>query len=219
MRPRTLTASAAGIALVPLLILLGAGLLILLVLRWQPVAPPRLSQHVTLYPEPKPLPAFHLVNQRGNPVTPADLRGHWSLLFFGYTHCPDVCPTTLGEMQQVIRRWGPSPPSPPRMVFVSIDPGRDTPQRLADYLGYFGESFLGLTGERAEIDRLAQSAGAFYQIHAPQAAGQAYRVDHSAGLTLVGPDAAIVALFPPPLEPSRLVKDLREIMRYHEDTH
>ncbi len=208
-----------GLALVPVLIAVVTGVLVLLVLLWRPVAPPRLSQHVTLYPEPKPLPEFRLTDEHGRTATRDTFDGAWSLVFFGYTHCPDVCPTTLGQMQQLLHVWrkAPEASAPPRMVFVSVDPQRDTPQRLATYLGHFGEGFHGLTGDRQQIEHLAQAAGAFYRLHDPGESAAGYLVDHSASITLVDPRARIVAIFPPPIDTRRMLADLREIIRYREE--
>ena len=216
---RTRWSCARGLALVPALIAVVTGVLVLLVLLWKPTPPPRLSQHVTLYPEPKPLPEFRLIDEQGQDATRDAFGGRWSLVFFGYTHCPDVCPTTLGQMQQLLRTWRnvPEAGEPPRMVFVTVDPQRDTPQRLATYLDHFGAGFLGLTGEKEEIDRLARAAGAFYRLHEPGESASGYLVDHSASITLVDPRARIVAIFPPPIDTQRMLADLREIIRYREE--
>lgn len=151
------------------------------------------------------LPAFELRDHRDAPFTRADFEGRWSLVFAGFTHCPDICPDTL----QRVAALGPrlqEGGTVPHTVFLSVDPARDTPERLADYVGHFDPGFTGVTGGKAQIDRLVAALGLSY-ILVPRAAGE-YTVDHSAALVLVGPDARVVRHFLPPFDPERLATDL-----------
>ena len=101
----------------------------------------------TLLTPPRPLPEFELIDQDGSPFTQAQLRGHWSVLFFGFTHCPDVCPTTLGVLAKARQELSDLPDElQPHVVLVSVDPKRDTPQQLASYVKFFDSSFTGVTG-------------------------------------------------------------------------
>jgi len=103
-----------------------------------PPKPPELQQ-ATLLPSPKPIADFRLIDQNGEPFTLEDLKGHWTFVFFGYTQCPDVCPTSLAMLGQAIRSMGKNPDIDvmPRGLFVSVDPERDTPELLAQFVPYF----------------------------------------------------------------------------------
>jgi len=120
-----------------------------------PPKPPELQQ-ATLLPSAKPIATFNLINQKGEAFTLDDLKGHWTFAFFGYTHCPDVCPTSLGMLGRVMRRLKENLPADamPQGLFVSVDPQRDTPEMLAKYVAYFYPDFIAATGDPAEIHRL-----------------------------------------------------------------
>ncbi len=155
---------------------------------------------------PEPLVGeFALVDQERHPVTRKTFEGRWSLLFMGFTHCPDVCPTTLALLTAVdarLRAQGKTV----QTVFLSADPERDTPQALATYLANFGSDLIGVTGEKAELDKLCDSLGLAY-VKNPGVDGQ-YTVDHSAALVLIDPQARVAAYFQPPHDADRLVADL-----------
>ena len=125
---------------------------------------------------------FALVDQRGNPVDQTIFEGHPTLLFFGYTHCPDVCPTTMGEMQGWFSALGESAKSL-RAVFVTVDPARDTPQILGDYVSFVSDRITGITGPQAEIDKVIKDWGAVAE-KVPQDDGS-YLMNHTASVFLV----------------------------------
>ena len=127
---------------------------------------------------------FTLTNQHGETVTRDDLLGRPHAVFFGYTFCPDVCPTTLYEMSQHIGAMGENAPD---VVFVSVDPERDTPEVLREYLDHFDERILALTGERTEVDEAVQAYRAYYKIHEPDEYGTVL-IDHTASVYLFGAD-------------------------------
>jgi protein SCO1/2 len=134
----------------------------------------------------------------------ADLAGHPTLVFFGFTHCPDVCPTTLVKLA-AIKKTGALPGM--RVLFVSVDPGRDTPAVLAPYVHAFDPDFIGATGSAAEIERLARNFGvAVARVDLP---GGDYTMDHSAAVFLLDPHAQIVAVFTPPFDVAPFAADLR----------
>lgn len=125
---------------------------------------------------------FALVDQRGNPVDQSIFLGKPSLLFFGYTHCPDVCPTTMGEMQGWFSALGDEAKTL-QGVFVTVDPERDTPQILGDYVSFVSDRIVGLTGSQAEIDKVVRDWGAVAE-KVPQDDGS-YLMNHTASVFLV----------------------------------
>lgn len=126
---------------------------------------------------------FTLTNQDGRPFQLSGLRGRAVLLFFGYTSCPDACPTTLSKLSKVYKLLGPHRD---RVVtlFISVDPGRDTPRVLKDYLKYFRVNAVGLTGTKEEIDRVVNLYGARYEIEKSDSA-TGYHINHSTDLYLI----------------------------------
>ena len=145
-------------------------------------------------PTPTPLPEFTLQDSAGSAVTRDTFRDHWSLLFFGFTHCPDVCPTTLQILSAARREMVASGQRPlPRIVLVSVDPERDTPELIGKYMDYFGEDNLGVTGSLEETRKLTAALGIYFEKQ-PVDDGS-YTVDHSAAVLVVNPDAEFQALF------------------------
>lgn len=175
--------------------------------RWYP---PRVAvaQSGMLLGTPRPVADFTLTDHHGAPFSNAQLRGRWSLVFAGFTHCPDVCPTTLGLMKVVAQQLGPRAPA---MVFLSVDPERDTPAVLKPYVEYFGPPIVGVTGARASLDSLCASLGIAY-VKVPGASDAEYTVDHSAALVLVDPQGRVAGYFPPPLKADTLAADLSRIV-------
>lgn len=181
-----------------------------------PAAPPLLTQ-ATLLTDAKAVTEFHLVDHQRQPFDRQRLEGHWSLLFFGYTHCPDVCPTTLQTLASVWKklRDQSSQATPPQVVFISVDPERDPPEQLGKYVTYFNPSFLGVTGEPEQIEKLAGQLGILFARVSNDGAGN-YLVDHSASVLLFDPDGNLRAVFSPPLDPAAMATDIPAIERYYE---
>jgi protein SCO1/2 len=182
-----------------------------------PPPAPQLQQ-ATLLPQPKPLAEFNLTDHREEDFTLEDLRGHWTLTFFGYTHCPDVCPTSLAAMAQVMDRLeaGEASGPLPRGLFVSVDPQRDTPQQLASYVPYFDPEFTGVTGDPEQIRSLTRQLGILYMKSGDSGGGDDYLIDHSAGIVLFDPDGRFHALFSVPHDPARIASDFLLIRNYYE---
>jgi protein SCO1 len=157
----------------------------------------------TALPEPRALPAFALVDQAGRPFDRARFEGRWSLLFTGFTHCPDVCPTTLALMADLNRRVARDDL---QFVFVSVDPERDTPHVVARYIAHFDASLVGATGARAEMERLTAGLG-LAQVRNP-GAGSDYTVDHSTALVLIDPEARLAGYFSAPHSRDAIASDL-----------
>src|SRR5262245_34008781 len=160
-------------------------------------------------PEPMPLQDFTLLDQNARPFTLADLEGGWTLLVFGYTHCPDVCPTTLAQVRDTRELLRQNAGPDVRSVLVSIDPERDTPEQMAGYLAAFGEDVIGLTGSPTAIAEFARQFRAKYAVSERLPGG--YFVDHSSSVALLTPDARLRALFSVPLRPEQLAHDLHAI--------
>ncbi len=164
-------------------------------------------QSGTALPEPQPLPRFNLVAHSGVPIDETQLRGQWSLMFFGFTHCPEVCPTTLALLGDVRERFGPAAP---RVVLVSVDPERDTPQTMAKYLAAFDPEFLGITGSPEAVNSFTSAVGVAHS-KVPMS-GDAYMVDHTAAVFAIDPQGRRAAIFSPPLDAGRIAQDLRRLM-------
>ena len=137
--------------------------------------------------------------------------GQWDVVFFGFTHCPDICPATmtvLGQAKRELEAQGREPL--PRVVLVSVDPERDTPEAMARYVAYFGDGNLGLTGELDELSKLTSALGIFFQKTGSE--DGAYGVDHSAVVLVINPQGRLKALFTAPHDVANLVHDLPLIM-------
>ncbi len=163
----------------------------------------------TWLPQPRSLGAISLIGADGAPFTEARLRGAPSLLYFGFTHCPDVCPMTLVALAQVER----SAAVPPvRVFFVTLDPARDGPALLGAYVRAFDPRFAGLTGSQQAIDALAARLGV--SLHRIALPGGDYTIDHTAALFLLDSAGRNVAVFTAPIDPARLAEDLHRASRW-----
>ncbi|HEY8520945.1 MAG TPA: SCO family protein [Gammaproteobacteria bacterium] len=162
--------------------------------------------------EPRALPDFALVDGEGRPFGANDFLGRWSFLYFGYTYCPDVCPLALVQLAELKKILAETEPGVATAYYlVSVDPARDTPERLRDYVTYFDPGFRGLTGPLAEIDKLAKAASVVYVI--PEAEeGESYLVGHSSTITLIDPEGRIHAIFTSPFEAETLAADFSTIL-------
>ena len=175
-----------------------------------PVASP---QYFQSYPEPRAVEPFSLTDNKGNPFNKKRLLGQWSLVFVGYTFCPDICPTTMAELNGIypqLKAIGGT--NPIRVVFVSIDPNRDSVERLDEYVSYFNSDFLAVTGEHKELFPFVRNLGMMYAI-AESTDNPNYLVDHSASVVLVDPQARVIGRFKPKREPGKLsISDPQEIL-------
>ena len=167
--------------------------------------------HALVLPVHNPLPEFSLLDQNGNAVTAETFRGQWDLMFFGFTHCPDICPATLQVLASAKRQLAESGEKTlPRIVLVSVDPERDTPEKIGEYVTYFGEGNLGVTGDIEELRKLTSALGIYFQKGPVENDG--YNVDHSAAVLLVNPQAQFHALFSGTHPAQHYVADLPLIM-------
>jgi protein SCO1 len=139
---------------------------------------------------------FELVDQNGKRVTDQDFRGRYMLVFFGFTHCPDICPAELQVISAALDELGPKAKKV-APIFITLDPERDTPQAMGDYVKNFGANFIGLTGSPEAIAEAAKAYRVAYTKFVPegQENGKDYSVDHSALVYLMGPDGGYVTHF------------------------
>lgn len=166
----------------------------------------------TLIDPARPLPPMAFTDQNGQPFGPEQLRGHWSILFFGFTFCPDICPTTLAVLAQVEKKLTDLPTEQrPHIVLVSVDSKRDTPERLAQYVKSFSPTFTGITtGDQAAVQEFALKMGVPVAIS--EQPGGNYTVDHSAAIFVVDPNGALRALSSTPHEVPIIAEDYRSIV-------
>ena len=171
-------------------------------------------QSVRLFDQPRALPPFSLRQSDGTPLVPGELKGHWTLVFLGFTHCPDVCPTTLAELAQAQRAWQALPETTrPRVLFVSVDPDRDTPDRTGEYAHGFHRDTLAATGDEATLEAFARSLSmVFVKVPPPTGApADQYSVDHSASIAVLDPQARMAGVILPPLQPQAIAADLLKL--------
>jgi protein SCO1/2 len=160
----------------------------------------------TSFPRPRPLEGFTLVDTHGAPTPVAALRGHPTLVFFGFTHCPDVCPTTLALLASVQKQV--AQPGL-KVALISVDPERDNPEQLGRYIASFGGDLIGLTGTAPEIVKTMKSFGvAASRVDLP---GGSYTMDHSATIFALDKGARIVAVFTPPFNGAALARDVARL--------
>ena len=156
--------------------------------------------------------ALALRDHHGQPRTLEDFRGKLVVLFFGYTHCPDVCPTTLSDMAQAFKLLGPEAAAQVQVLFVTVDPERDTPAVLEQYVPYFHPSFLGLYGSAEEVARVAREFRVVYRKHTePGASG--YLVDHTAGSYVLDRQGRLRLFLPFAHPPQDIAHDLSRLLQ------
>ena len=184
-------------------LIVGATISIILQLLFPPKSgqiPPELKG--VLLQQARPLKPLQLKDHDGNPFDLARFKGRWTFLFFGYTHCPDVCPVTLGLLASVfgqLEKPIASGEAEPQGIFVSVDPERDTLASLKEYVAYFNKAFVGVSGDKAHLAAFAKQVGASYMRAAPTERAGDYTVNHSSSVFLIDPKARLISLFYPNL--------------------
>ena len=165
----------------------------------------------------KPIAGLNLIDYNKQRFDESRLKGKWTFMFFGYTNCPDVCPTTMLVMKAV---WAKLPAEAkaapvPQMVFVSVDPDRDTPDRLKKYVTFYHPDFLGVTGKADQIDVLTRQVGVLYGFD-DDPENKSYTVKHSAQIILIDPSGKMRAVFSPPHQADELVRSFIQIRNYYK---
>ncbi|WP_191833178.1 SCO family protein [Pseudomonas fluorescens] len=166
---------------------------------------------IILLPQSRTVPALEMTDENGQPVRMDELKGKWSLLFFGYTFCPDICPTTLAQLRQVKSELPKEAVERLQVVLVSVDPNRDTPTQLKQYLGYFDKDFRGVTGSLDNLQKLANAVSIPF-IPADTSKPN-YTVDHSGNLALLGPDGKQRGFIRAPFNNQKLVAQLPGLVK------
>ena len=198
-------------ALILVLVAALAGLATAWITIGRPDTPPALEQ-ATMLDVARPLPQFELVDQAGRAFQRDNLRGQWTLMFFGFTNCPDVCPTTLAALAEVRRKLKDLPAGDlPAVVFVSVDPARDTTEALGRYVAHFDPQFMGVTGLPVAIEALTHDLGVAVSM-GPVSQDGNYTVDHTAAIFLIDPSAAFAAVFGSPHVADVIARDYRSIV-------
>lgn len=167
-------------------------------------------------PEAKPIASFKLQDSERQPFTQAQLKDQWTFLYFGYTYCPDACPLALAQLNQVSKLLQQEEAAEDTAyMLVSVDPRRDTPERLAEYTEFFNPEFAGTTGAVDEIDKLTRSIGIYYAVPAEPEDPENYLVDHSSVIVLTNPDGKLQALFSAPHNPKQIYNDYLAIRTHN----
>ena len=175
------------------------------------ISTPRMLSNIELrvngafvFDHPRMFKSFSLLNHKGEAFTPDSLKGKWSLVFFGFTNCPDICPTTMATLAKLLKNLDESVVEETQVVLVSVDPARDTVDVLSKYVPYFNPDFIGVTGDFIEIKRLATQLNvAFAKVVTNHEKGE-YTVDHGATVALINPRGHYHGFFKPPLDSARL---------------
>ncbi|MCJ7814420.1 MAG: SCO family protein [Xanthomonadales bacterium] len=180
---------------------------------WNVMQGPQQPSTATLMvlPEPRVIADFDLVDSEGQPFSLQNLRGRWTLMFFGFTNCPDVCPSALYDLNLVTEQLeelsGEESPAT-QVVFVSVDPERDTLEKLSEYLGYFNPEFIGVTGSQAQLAPLTMQLGIAYEIEEHEPGAEKYIVYHSVSFLLTDPEGRLYGVFPAPHDAEKMTSDL-----------
>jgi protein SCO1/2 len=168
------------------------------------------TKAVRLFSPARELPAFALRQSDGTQLVPGELKGHWTLVFLGFTHCPDVCPTTLAELSRAQKQWEALPePVRPRVLFVSVDPERDTPDRIGEYAHTFHRDTLAATADIPALERFTRSLSLVFAKVRPEGMPEGqYTIDHSAALAVLDPQGRMAGVVQPPLDVPGIAADL-----------
>lgn len=168
----------------------------------------------SIYPQARPIEDFELFDANGEAFTAADLQGGWTLVFFGFTNCPDVCPDTLSQLASAMERLDQMRvENPPRVLFVSVDPGRDGGEAMRDYVKWFDEDFRAVTAGDEALMAFSRQLGALYVRQAADEETGFYNVDHSGMVVIINPEGRMIGRFAQPIDTEAMIADLFELSR------
>ncbi len=189
---------------------------------WAPEPEPLIFDDIrgiSIISPPVPLPEFNLLNKENKMVNKDQLTGQWTLAFFGYTHCPDICPGTLNSLSNVAKELRKSnPEDPTQYLFVSLDPARDTPDVIKHYVDYFDPNFEALTGDKSEIDKITERVGVIYDYEYEDERAQGdYVVNHYTAILVFDPQARLRAHILPPHPTDKVSAAFTRIKDYYGD--
>jgi protein SCO1 len=174
-------------------------------------------QSATVFQQPRAITPFQLTDANNQAFTLENLKGHWSLLFFGFTNCPDLCPTTLSTLNQAYQQLAVHHPKVmPQVVFISVDPEQDDSQTIAKYLSSFNPHFLGATGAQTTLNQLTRELSVLYmKVAEPNATDPThYSIDHSGAILIIDPEGQFYGVFTTPHDPAKIAKDTQAIMSH-----
>lgn len=172
------------------------------------------EQGLFVYELPRRFSDFTLSNYDGQPFTKASLQGSWTLVFFGYTTCPDVCPTTLAALRQfheLLKAEDAEQAASVQVALVSVDPMRDTPEKIGAYVKYFGEDYIGATGDYIEIFNLARQLNVAFG-YLPGETEDDYEVTHSGEIALINPEGDFHGFFKSPPDPQKMLPTFQSVL-------
>lgn len=166
----------------------------------------------TMFDHPRNLTAFKLIDDHKKPFSIDQLKGHWNLVFFGFTNCPDLCPTTLSTLNQAYNALdAQNPAAMPQIVFISVDPQRDDPDHIKEYLSSFNPHFLGATGSEDQLKQLTQELSVLYaKVFQPDSKN--YTIDHSGTILIINPQGQFTGVFTLPHDANKIAQDMKTII-------
>ena len=197
----------------------GVALLVIGVGIWVGWATPFFGSPVTpeaagiVFDDPQQIDTVHLVDHKGKEFDVERLQNRWSLIYFGFTNCPDLCPLTLTQFAKVDEELGTEPTPPIQYIFVSVDPDRDTPDQLGAYVEFFLPELIGVTGNSVDLENFASQLAVGFKAHSDK--GENYPVDHSNAILLINPAAEFQAVLTAPHTAERLAADFRAIQKWY----
>lgn len=172
-----------------------------------------LTNASTIFNSPRSIQPFQLTDNQGKPFTEKSFEGHWTMVFFGFTHCAMICPTTMAELNkfyQILEKENYTPL--PTVMMISVDPDRDSVERMNDYVHSFNKAFIGATGDKQEIDKLSRQMGVMYmRVASKNKKDKNYQIDHSAFIMLIDPNGKMHALFSSPHKAAEMASFYQEV--------
>ncbi|MFZ0219394.1 MAG: SCO family protein [Candidatus Aquirickettsiella sp.] len=176
----------------------------------QRVIPPIAGTNID---RPQLLPEFHLIDGHDKPFTNHNLKNHFSLLFFGFTHCQGICPLTLSMLTQLYKELKAEKLLLPQVIFITLDPRRDTPKVIGSYVKAFNPNFIGVSGPSMGIQQLSKQMGVVYiQTQQSKTSENNYQLDHSGTLYLINPEGKLSAIFSPPHDEASIKQDYKNLV-------
>ncbi len=169
------------------------------------------------WPEQKQLTEFGLVDHKGNLFDLASLGQHWTLMFFGYTYCPDICPVTMSVLHEVnglIQQNATPEHKNIQVTFISVDGERDNSDHLASYIRFYDEDFDAASGTRDQVDSLARQLGVPYEIEIHEPGAKNYLVSHSGAIFLISPEGKLISIFQPPYDAAAIAETYQTIRKF-----
>ncbi len=168
------------------------------------------------WPNPKQIQDFNTLDQTGNSFGLNQIKGKWSFIFFGYTHCPDICPVTMAVMAQTYKQLAMEHNNL-QIIFVSVDPERDSTEKLSQYVSYFNKDFIGLGGDPEKVNSLTKQIGVAYFLNKEDQT-EDYLVDHSASIFVFDPMARMVGKISPPHDAEKVIEQFTKIKTFINGT-